>query len=107
MVSCAKNCRAVYFKPGYVNADGDITNYCLDILMNLSDRWNCIVGSKGLAALNVPFNMQWLRSWYEDINQVQVDADYLRLWAVTSLVPGIPLPLFQLPENVRFILPSS
>lgn len=62
--SCAKNCRAVYFKPGYVNADGDITNYCPDILMNLSDRRNCILGSKGLAALNVPFNMQWLRSWY-------------------------------------------
>ncbi len=45
--------------------------------------------------------------WYEDINRVQVDADYLRLWSVTNLVPELPMQLFQQPVHVRLGLSSS
>jgi type III restriction enzyme len=76
VVSYAKNYLAVHFKLDYVNADGDISNYYPDFLVNLSDNRIFIVETKGQQDLDVPLKMQRLRQWCEDINRVQSDVEY-------------------------------
>lgn len=76
VVSYAKNYLAVHFKLDYVNADGDISNYYPDFLVKLSNNRIVIVETKGQADLDVPFKMQRLKQWCEDVNRVQTDVKY-------------------------------
>ncbi len=76
LVSYAKNYLAVHFKLDYVNADGDISNYYPDFFVKLSDRKIVIVETKGQVDVDVPFKIQRLRQWCEDINAIQKDVNY-------------------------------
>jgi type III restriction enzyme len=59
-----------------VNADGDISNYYPDFFVKLSDRKIVIVETKGQVDVDVPFKIQRLRQWCEDINAIQKDVNY-------------------------------
>jgi type III restriction enzyme len=76
VVSYAKNYLAVHFKLDYVNADGNISNYYPDFMVNLSDKRIVIVETKGQEDLDVPLKMARLMQWCEDINRVQTDVEY-------------------------------
>lgn len=71
VVSYAKNYPAIHFKLDYVNADGDISNYCPDFLVKLGDGKIVIVETKGREDPDVPLKIQRLRQWCEDINAIQ------------------------------------
>jgi len=79
IISYAKNYRAVHFKLDYINADGDISNYHPDFIVQQSAKRIVIVETKGQEDLDVPLKMERLRQWCEDINKVQdeVTFDYV------------------------------
>ncbi|TSA52777.1 MAG: type III restriction endonuclease subunit R, partial [Planctomycetaceae bacterium] len=76
VLSYAKNYLAVHFKLDYVNSDGDISNYYPDFLVKLTDGRIMVVETKGQEDLDVPFKVQRLRQWCEDINGMQSDVTY-------------------------------
>jgi type III restriction enzyme len=77
VISYTKNYWAVHFKLDYVNADGDISSYYPDFMVKLpSSKKIIIVETKGQEDLDVPFKMERLRQWCEDINRVQSDVIY-------------------------------
>ncbi len=73
VVSFAKNYLAVHYKLDYINADGDISNYYPDFLVKLSDGRIVVVEVKGQADLDVPFKIQRLRQWCEDVTTMRPD----------------------------------
>jgi len=76
VVSYAKNYLAVHFKLDYVNADGDIRNYYPDFIVKISETETFIIETKGLEDLDVPYKMQRLKQWCEDINKIQSEINY-------------------------------
>jgi len=70
-LSYAKNYLAVHFKPDYVNAAGDISNYYPDFMVKLADQRIVIVETKGREDLDVPLKMARLGQWCEDISRAQ------------------------------------
>jgi type III restriction enzyme len=76
IVSYAKNYFAVKFKLDYVNADGDISNYYPDFIVKLPGNKVVIVETKGQEDLDVPFKMERLRQWCEDINRAQSENQF-------------------------------
>jgi len=76
VLSYAKNYVAVHFKLDYVNADGDLSNYCPDFFVRASDTEVFIVETKGQEDLDVPLKMQRLRQWCMDVNAAQSQVKY-------------------------------
>jgi len=76
VVSYGKNYLAVPFKLDYVKADGELSTYRPDFLVNLSDKRTFIVETKGQEELDLPLKMARLRQWCEDVNRVQADVQY-------------------------------
>lgn len=76
VASYAKNYFAVHFMLDYVNADGDISNYYPDFIVQLKDDRVVIVETKGQEDLNVPPKMDRLRQWCEDVNKLQSATTY-------------------------------
>ena len=74
--SYAKNYLAVHFKLDYANAEGDISNYYPDFLVQLTNGRIVVVETKGQENLDVPLKMQRLRQWCEDVNRIQSDKIY-------------------------------
>lgn len=76
VASFAKNFLAIHFKLDYVSADGDISNYCPDFLVKLTDGRVLIVETKGQEDVDVPLKMARLRQWCEDVNAAEGDGRY-------------------------------
>lgn len=76
VVAYAKNYWAVHFKLDYVNANGDISNYYPDFIVKLSCGSVVIVETKGLEDLDVPFKIERLQQWVDDINLAQTSVNY-------------------------------
>ena len=76
VASYAKNYFAVRFKLDYVNADGDISNYYPDFIVNRSDGSVFVIETKGREELDVPLKMARLKAWCRDVNQLQSVARY-------------------------------
>lgn len=76
VVSYAKNYASVHFKLDYVNTDGDIANYYPDFWIKLIDERVIVAETKGREDLDVPFKMQRLSQWCEDVNRITPDVDY-------------------------------
>jgi len=74
--SFAKNYMAVGFRLDYVNADGNISNYYPDFIVELTDRRVFIVETKGLEDMDVPLKMARLWQWCDDVNRVQSDVSF-------------------------------
>ena len=76
IVSFAKNYFAVHFKIDYINADGEISNYYPDFIVQKLDKEVYIIETKGLEDLDVPLKMRRLKQWCEDINKAQTEIKY-------------------------------
>jgi type III restriction enzyme len=76
VVSYAKNYLAVHFNLDYVNADGNPSNYYPDFFVKTADKRIYIVETKGLEDLDVPLKMARLKTWCEDMNNVQNKATF-------------------------------
>lgn len=72
----AKNYMAVHFKLDYVNADGMISNYYPDFIIQYDPKSIYIVETKGLVDLDVPLKMARLKQWCIDINEAQDECYY-------------------------------
>ncbi|MEO5357062.1 MAG: DEAD/DEAH box helicase family protein [Nitrospirae bacterium YQR-1] len=76
VLSYTKNYFSVHFKLDYVNAKGDISNYYPDFIVKLSNRQVFIVETKGQEDMDVPFKIQRLKQWCEDVNKVNTEIKY-------------------------------
>jgi len=71
VIAYVKNFMAVNFRLDYVNAQGDISNYYPDFIVNAGAEKYFIVETKGQEDLDVPRKMERLKQWCEDINKGQ------------------------------------
>lgn len=76
VVSYTKNYFAVAFKLDYVKADGDISNYFPDFIVQLADGRVFIVETKGREDTDVEHKMRRLKEWCDDVNRVQSAVEY-------------------------------
>ncbi len=76
VASFAKNYFALNFKLDYVKANGEISNYYPDFIVQLIDGRTFIVETKGLGDLDVPEKMARLKTWVADINAVQSKTEF-------------------------------
>lgn len=72
----AKNNFAINFKLDYTNADGEISNYFPDFIVQTSNGKTYIVETKGREDLDVPHKMKRLKQWCDDINRLKGKAQF-------------------------------
>jgi type III restriction enzyme len=76
VISYIKNYPNVYFKIDYKDNTGNISNYFPDFIVKKTESEIYIIETKGLEDLNVPFKMQRLKEWCQDINKLQNKIKY-------------------------------
>jgi len=80
IISYAKNYFAVNFKIDYCNADGDISYYYPDFIINANGREIFILETKGNEVLDDIEKIQRLNQWCQDINKLQSDKRFKMLY---------------------------
>ena len=76
IISYAKNYHLVHFKLDYVNANGNISNYYPDFIVNKSGAEVYIIETKGLVDEDVALKMERLKQWCEDVNGARSGVRY-------------------------------
>lgn len=80
IISYAKNYFAVNFKIDYCDADGNISYYYPDFIINVNGREVVILETKGNEVLDDIEKIKRLNQWCEDINKIQKDKKYSMLY---------------------------
>ncbi|MDR2461032.1 MAG: DEAD/DEAH box helicase family protein [Deltaproteobacteria bacterium] len=71
IISYSKNYFALNFKLDYVNAKGNISNYYPDFIVKVNQELIYIIETKGLVDDDVPFQLERLKNWCLDVNNIQ------------------------------------
>jgi len=76
VISYVKNYLAIHFKIDFKTSNGEISNYYPDFIVKKSELEIYIVETKGLEDLDVPFKIERLLQWCNDINEIQSNIKY-------------------------------
>ncbi|MDR2457577.1 MAG: DEAD/DEAH box helicase family protein [Clostridiales Family XIII bacterium] len=71
IISYSKNYFALNFKLDYVNAKGNISNYYPDFIVKVNKELVYIIETKGFVDEDVPFQLERLKNWCLDVNNIQ------------------------------------